>query len=395
MEGVAIWRTGMRRAVATCQHHQQSSAQRCIAQHQRRFYASPTQSHSRPQGQDEIKAAPQIDFQDDRDQFARPRTQILSTSRQSRSRGPNNNANRTPNNNNTRAGGRGGRGAAAAGSIPRADNRGPNLAHLRIIPASPSYFTATPKYTDDLLLLSALQRRHQLLPVLPPGHAPRVAWKTIDQYKTELAEPVRAKMYGILVQLLKRLNYIHPALMPDEVRRALDSFKREVQPHLNVPKPIQVSEYGVAVAAGRRKSSTATVHLVEGTGQCLINGKSLSEYFGRLHDRESAVWALKATARLDKYNVWATTEGGGTTGQAEAVMLGVGRALLAHEPDLKMAVRRGKSSPLSLSILRKKPSSWGVYVPLSRSPYYSRNHHANSHCQNSWRHHSQSEARGT
>ncbi|KAI7646173.1 hypothetical protein KC318_g19504, partial [Hortaea werneckii] len=109
MEGVAIWRTGMRRAVATCQHHQQS-AQRCIAQTQRRFYASPTQSHSRPQGQaqDEIKAAPQIDFQDDRDQFARPRTQILSTSRQSRSRGPNNNANRTPNNNNnTRTGGRG------------------------------------------------------------------------------------------------------------------------------------------------------------------------------------------------------------------------------------------------------------------------------------------------
>ncbi|RMY33829.1 hypothetical protein D0866_05664 [Hortaea werneckii] len=357
MEGVAIWRTGMRRAVATCQHHQQS-AQRCIAQTQRRFYASPTQSHSRPQGQaqDEIKAAPQIDFQDDRDQFARPRTQILSTSRQSRSRGPNNNANRTANNNNTRAGGRGGRGAAAGGSSPRADNRGPNLAHLRIIPASPSYFTATPKYTDDLLLLSALQRRHQLLPVLPPGHAPRVAWKTIDQYKTELAEPVRAKMYGILVQLLKRLNYIHPALMPDEVRRALDSFKREVQPHLNVPKPIQVSEYGVAVAAGRRKSSTATVHLVEGTGQCLINGKSLSEYFGRLHDRESAVWALKATARLDKYNVWATTEGGGTTGQAEAVMLGVGRALLAHEPDLKMAVRRaGAITRNPKRVERKKP----------------------------------------
>ncbi|KAI7520962.1 hypothetical protein KC316_g19683, partial [Hortaea werneckii] len=157
-------------------------------------------------------------------------------------------------------------------------------------------------------------------------------------------------------QLLKRLNYIHPALMPDEVRRALDSFKREVQPHLNVPKPIRVSEYGVAVAAGRRKSSTATVHLVEGTGQCLINGKSLSEYFGRLHDRESAVWALKATARLDKYNVWATTEGGGTTGQAEAVMLGVGRALLAHEPDLKMAVRRaGAITRNPKRVERKKP----------------------------------------
>ena len=75
----------------------------------------------------------------------------------------------------------------------------------------------------------------------------------------------------------------------------------------------------------------------------MVNGKKLTEYFGRLHDRESAVWALKATQRLDKYNVWALATGGGTTGQAESITLGLARALLAHEPDLKPALRRGEA----------------------------------------------------
>jgi hypothetical protein len=87
--------------------------------------------------------------------------------------------------------------------------------------------------------------------------------------------------------------------------------------------------------------------VVEGTGEAMVNGKTLTDYFGRLHDRESAVWALKATQRLDKYNVWAVTSGGGTTGQAESIMLAVTKGLMAHEPDLKPALRLGKFGPLS------------------------------------------------
>ncbi|TKA26667.1 hypothetical protein B0A50_04775 [Salinomyces thailandicus] len=340
MEGAVLSRTGFRRAVAACQH----PAKRRVAQQPRRFFATPTDA----QGRDEITPAPEVRLTNDPDQFSRSSTHADTPSAPSASRA------RGQSNRNTVANGRqyrprDGGGGSGTGSAP-------DLRRLRIAPASPSYFTATPKYTDDLLMLSALHRRHQLLPILPPGQAPRVAWKTIDQYKTELAEPVRAKMYGVLVQLLKRLNYIHPSLLPEEVATALQGFKREVQPHLNVPKPVPVSQYGVAVAVGRRKSASATVHLVEGTGEVVINGKSLSEYFGRLHDRESCVWALKATARLDKYNMWVVTDGGGTTGQAEAIMLGVGRALLALEPDLKMAVRRaGAITRNPKRVERKKP----------------------------------------
>ncbi|GAM90793.1 hypothetical protein ANO11243_088380 [Dothideomycetidae sp. 11243] len=98
--------------------------------------------------------------------------------------------------------------------------------------------------------------------------------------------------------------------------------------------------WGRARAVGRRKTSSAVVWLVEGEGDVRVNGKKLTDAFGRLHDRESAIWALKATDRIDKYNIWATVSGGGTTGQAEALTLGVAKALLVHEPALKPALRR-------------------------------------------------------
>jgi ribosomal protein S9 len=181
------------------------------------------------------------------------------------------------------------------------------------------------------------------------------------------------------LEIIKRLNYIHPALVPEEVTAALDRFKRTLQPFLNKPKPILVDQYGRARASGRRKSSTASVYVVEGTGEAIVNGKSLTEYFGRLHDRESAVWALKATQRLDKYNVWAVASGGGTTGQAEAIMLAVSKALMAHEPDLKPALRLGKDMTFCFhrdSLLTRysqlAPSHVTPSVSRGRSPVSSR-----------------------
>lgn len=216
------------------------------------------------------------------------------------------------------------------------------LPRLRIVPASPSYFTGMPSFTDDLLALEALLRKYQTLPVLPPGHAPRIAWRTLAQYKTQTGEPVKAARYKKIVKVLQRLNYIHPGLMPQEVQGALEKYKRDIQPFLNVPKPGYVDEYGRARGVGRRKSSHAVAYLVEGEGEVLVNGKSLTQVFGRVHDRESAIWALKSTDRIDKYNVWVKVQGGGSTGQADAITLAVSKALMVHEPDLKPALRRGE-----------------------------------------------------
>lgn len=301
----ALLRSTCRRVLSSCNY----SVKRRPYLPSRRSY---TTSQDTPP-QDEIQAAPPINFSSDSNQLSRPRAELIPQSIFTQRGGDDKN---------------------------RIDYRS-LLSRARIVPASPSYFSATPQYTDDYLYLSALLRRHQILPTLPAGEAPRVSWKKLDQYKTEVAEPVRQKKYGMLLALLKRLNLIHPSLMPEDVQVALEKYKRDVQPHLNKPKPIVVDSYGVARANGRRKSSSANVHLVEGDGQVLINERSLTDYFPRLHDRESAVWALKATGRLDKYNVWVLVSGGGMTGQSEAITLALSKALLAHEPDLKPALRRG------------------------------------------------------
>ncbi|KAF1844320.1 uncharacterized protein K460DRAFT_369183 [Cucurbitaria berberidis CBS 394.84] len=214
------------------------------------------------------------------------------------------------------------------------------LRTLRVVPASPSYFSAKPTFTDDFLALSALLRKVATLPVISPAEAPKVAWKTIFQYRIMTNEPVKTQRYHKMMHMVRRLNCINPSVVPEEVTQALLRYKKASQPGDIKPKPGVIDELGRAKGVGRRKTSSAVAWLVEGEGEVLVNGKSLSQFFGRLHHRESAVWALKATQRLDKYNVFVLVQGGGLTGQAEAMMLAVAKSLLVHEPALKPAVRR-------------------------------------------------------
>ncbi|MCJ1476907.1 37S ribosomal protein S9, mitochondrial [Lambiella insularis] len=212
----------------------------------------------------------------------------------------------------------------------------------RIVPASPSYFTGKPQYTDDLLSLQELLRKYQTLPTVPPAQAPRVAWQTLPQYRIMVEEEVAASKFHKIVEVLQRLNRIHPALMPEEVVTSMQHYRRNVDPFAVRRRPQIVDADGRSFGNGRRKSSTANVYLVEGEGEVLINGKSITQVFPRIHDRESALWALKSTGRIDKYNVWAMVHGGGSTGQAESITLAVAKALMVHEPALKPALRRGR-----------------------------------------------------
>jgi ribosomal protein S9 len=143
-------------------------------------------------------------------------------------------------------------------------------------------------------------------------------------------EPVKTQRFHRMMHVVKRLNLVHPSLLPEHIKTAMRRFMKESQPGDIVPLPRVLDEWGRARGAGRRKTSSAVVWLVEGEGEVLVNGKSLSQFFGRLHHRESAVWALKATQRLDKYNVFGLVQGGGSTGQAEALTLAVAKALLVH-----------------------------------------------------------------
>ncbi|PKS05366.1 hypothetical protein jhhlp_008740 [Lomentospora prolificans] len=215
-----------------------------------------------------------------------------------------------------------------------------NIKYARSVPVSPSYFSRTPQFNDEHVKVQSLLTRYLDLPTVPSQQAPRIAWKNLDDYRAFTGEQVKASHFGRALKIAKRLNTIDPALMPNEVKKALEAWAKDIDPFGNKPKPIPVDKYGRAVGVGKRKEAVARAWVVEGTGEVLINGKTLTEAFGRVHDRESAVWALHATQRMDKYNVWALVEGGGPTGQAEAMTMAVAKALLAHEPDLKPALRR-------------------------------------------------------
>jgi small subunit ribosomal protein S9 len=93
---------------------------------------------------------------------------------------------------------------------------------------------------------------------------------------------------------------------------------------------------------GRRKESTAGVRLMSGSGQFIVNGKSLGEYFTRLGDTNTVLAPLSAAGEDQaKFDLTVVVKGGGVTGQAEAVQLGLARALIKFDPDLRPALRRG------------------------------------------------------
>ncbi|KAJ5180276.1 hypothetical protein N7492_003486 [Penicillium capsulatum] len=226
----------------------------------------------------------------------------------------------------------------------------------RIVPASPSYFSGNPRFIDHVLRLESLQAKYSALPTVPATEAPRMAWFKLPQFREFVGEIVPTKKYRSLLKILQRLNRIKPQKVPGEVRTALAAFLRPGNPYSTKVVPRPVDENGCARAKGKRKESTAVVQLVEGEGEILVNGKSLVEVFQRVHDRESALWALRCTQRLDKYNAFITVKGGGITGQAEAITLAIARALLLHEPGLKPLLRRaGVITVDARRVERKKP----------------------------------------
>lgn len=250
----------------------------------------------------------------------------------------------------------------------------------RIVPASPAYFSGSPKFIDHLLNLETILAKWASLPTVAPSEAPRMAWFKLAQFRDFVGEPVPTKKYKNLIKILQRLNRIDPKIMPIEVRDTLKTFLRPGNPYGNKPAPATVDEMGRARGRGKRKTSSAVVHLVEGEGDVMVNGKTLVEAFPRLHDRESATWPLRCTSRLDKYNVWATARGGGVTGQAEAITLALARALLVHEPGLKPVLRKGaynmrvatRSLNILLIILQPVLSRWMRVVWRERSLVMSR-----------------------
>lgn len=90
---------------------------------------------------------------------------------------------------------------------------------------------------------------------------------------------------------------------------------------------------------GRRKASVARVRIRPGTGKVLINKKESDVYFVHERDREAIVSPLTVINMLKSWDVWVNVGGGGITGQAGAVTLGLARALIKAVPDQESILR--------------------------------------------------------
>jgi small subunit ribosomal protein S9 len=93
-------------------------------------------------------------------------------------------------------------------------------------------------------------------------------------------------------------------------------------------------------ATGRRKTSVARVRLKLGTGQIVVNGKALTDYFPRIADQLVAHQALEITNSGTRYDVIASIHGGGITGQAGALRHGIARSLENLDPTQRVTLRR-------------------------------------------------------
>jgi small subunit ribosomal protein S9 len=90
---------------------------------------------------------------------------------------------------------------------------------------------------------------------------------------------------------------------------------------------------------GRRKSSVARVRIAPGTGKIEINERTLNDYFTGERDRKAIFGPLEVTNTGGKMDVLVRASGGGQSGQAGAIVMGLGRALLRYDSGLEVALR--------------------------------------------------------
>ncbi len=109
----------------------------------------------------------------------------------------------------------------------------------------------------------------------------------------------------------------------------------ETQPIRQPEPPVNGFWWGT----GRRKSSVARVRIREGKGKIIINGRNVDDYFSQERDRKAVRAPLQDTGNLDKIDVIVKVSGGGFTGQAGAVMLGIARALRKKDPSTEQVLR--------------------------------------------------------
>lgn len=107
-------------------------------------------------------------------------------------------------------------------------------------------------------------------------------------------------------------------------------------------------------AVGRRKASVARVYVSNGSGKVSINGKSLEDYFPQKYMQSSVIDPFLTIDAANQYDLKANVSGGGFKGQAEAIRLGVSRALVKINEDNKSALKSKKYMTRDARVVERK-----------------------------------------
>ncbi len=125
----------------------------------------------------------------------------------------------------------------------------------------------------------------------------------------------------------------------------------------------------LAQATGRRKEAVARVRFRPGSGRIVVNRRSFEEYFSSASHRMAVTDPLRLTNTAESYDIDATIDGGGVSGQARALRLGIARGLCLLDPDLRPTLKR--SGLLTRNAREKESKKYGL-KKARKAPQYSK-----------------------
>ncbi|EAZ63143.1 mitochondrial ribosomal protein S9 [Scheffersomyces stipitis CBS 6054] len=241
---------------------------------------------------------------------------------------------------------------------------------IRVVPTLKTFFGGNPVHDENMNVLNGVLRKYIDLPtrVLSDEELRTSKFISFETYKKKTQSGTRLKdiHYKELTNILHRLRSINHELMPREVSEILESYRSTASDFTGAAKKARtLDEEGKAYGKSKRKVSFAEVWLTRGEGDTLINGKSLVEYFPKDTDRKKIAYPFQVISQEGQYNIFAKVSGGGVTGQTEAVMYAIARALIVFNPLLKPRLSKaGLMTSDARNVERKKPGK----VKARKSP---------------------------
>ncbi|KAK6463692.1 mitochondrial ribosomal protein S9 [Scheffersomyces coipomensis] len=241
---------------------------------------------------------------------------------------------------------------------------------LRVVPALKTFFGGNPVHEENMNHLNSILRKHINLPTrsISDEELRRKRFISFEAYKESIQSGTRFKdiHHKELLHVLNRLRSIDVELTPKDVTQALAKYWVKSDIATSVTAKVKtLDEFGRAHGKAKRKVSQAEVYLSKGDGEAIINGKPLIEYFTKDTDRKKIAYPFQVISQEAQYNIFATVNGGGVTGQTEAVMYAIAKALIVFNPLLKPRLSKaGLVTSDARNVERKKPGK----VKARKSP---------------------------